>query len=284
MPELPEVQTVISDLNQKIIGKQIVDFWSLWENGIKLPLDQFKKNMVGARIILNERIGKHIIVHLDNNYSIVMHLKMTGHLLLKESNDNNIYFNDRVNQYVRHIFYLLDTESQTKFSLEFSDLRKFGWINLVETDAVRNLTSIQKLGTDALVQDLNKFLILCDRSNKSKIGIFLLDQAKISGIGNIYRSEILYEASIYPLRLVSDLNKEEKEVIFRAIKKVLNLAIELRGTSDSDYRDTAGMLGGFQKVLKVYRRENKPCLNCGLLIKRFKLAQRSVFYCEKCQN
>lgn len=111
-----------------------------------------------------------------------------------------------------------------------------------------------------------------------------MEQELISGIGNIYRSEILFKAGIMPTRHIKDLSDKEIKKIYQAIKKVLEQAIKLRGTSDSDYRDTAGAPGNFQKVMKVYRQAGKKCPKCDTIIKRSTLGQRSVFFCAKCQK
>jgi len=191
------------------------------------------------------------------------------------------YFNEKVNQYIRHKFIF-----KSNATLDFSDLRKFGWVGVVKTIDVENTKEIQNLGVDALSPSFNlkHFSQILEKKSNSIIRTLLLDQALISGIGNIYRSEILFEAGVNPKRKVSTLTKKEIEKIFKATKSILKKAIKLRGTSDSDYRDTEGKVGGFQKVLKVYRREGEKCLRCDGKIKREKLAQRSIFYCLNCQK
>ncbi|MBL7057737.1 DNA-formamidopyrimidine glycosylase [Patescibacteria group bacterium] len=279
MPELPEVQTIVNDLNQNIKGETISRFWSDWNKGIKISLSKFKKKNKNAKIVDAARIGKHIIIHLDNNYSIIIHLKMTGHLLYKRKNLDSPIFQERVNNYVHHIFYFISGNT-----LEFSDLRKFGWLNLVPTKNVNEQKSIKKLGIDALLLTSIKFKNLINKYHKAKIGIFLLNQDIISGIGNIYRSEILFDARINPKKLNSKLSNVEVENILISTKKILKKAIKLRGTTDSDYRDTKGESGKFQTQLKVYRKENQPCVACAKIITKEKLAQRSVFYCQSCQK
>jgi formamidopyrimidine-DNA glycosylase len=111
-----------------------------------------------------------------------------------------------------------------------------------------------------------------------------MDQSKIAGIGNIYASEILFEAGILPGRPAIDTSQEERKMLYKSIKKVLKKAIELRGTSDSDYRDTAGAPGEFQKILKVYRRAGKKCASCGTIVQREKMGQRGTFFCPVCQK
>ncbi|MFZ5982467.1 MAG: Fpg/Nei family DNA glycosylase, partial [Patescibacteria group bacterium] len=131
---------------------------------------------------------------------------------------------------------------------------------------------------------LEKFQEILSKKNKSPIGLILMDQSLLSGIGNIYRSEILFQAGVMPERKAESLSKAEIGKIFESSRKILEKAIKLRGTSDSDYRDTDGAPGGFQKILKVYNRESEKCQKCGTIISRGKMGQRSIFFCSKCQK
>ncbi|MFH0846328.1 MAG: DNA-formamidopyrimidine glycosylase [Patescibacteria group bacterium] len=283
MPELPEVQTVVSDLEKKVVGKTIVGFESVWKKQVRPSFVKFKKGVVGKRILNSRRIGKHIILDLSDKNSIVIHLKMTGHLLLKNRSTRGtpIEFRDRVNGYVRHWFEFSDGSK-----LDFSDMRKFGWIALVKSLEVENMKEISSLGIDALANELTfkKFNELLNKKLNSKIGIVLLDQKWIAGIGNIYRSEILFDAGICPERLGKNLNENERKKIYNSMQKILKKAVKMRGTSDVDYRDTDGKKGSFQNFLKVYRRTGEKCVGCGGLVQTKKMGQRGVFYCKKCQK
>lgn len=280
MPELPEVQTIVNDFKKYTKGERIVKFWSEWENGLKKPIKELVRIIAGSVIINAWRAGKHIVIALNNNHSIVIHLKMTGHLLFKEDNKKiNKNFEDRVNQYIRHRFTFASGNV-----LEFSDLRKFGWIDVIPSSSVNELKSIKKLGVDAMKIKETGFRELVKNGKETKVGVFLLKQEVISGIGNIYRSEILFDSEIHPERRLSSLSKKEIESVFKSMRRILAKAIKLRGTSDSDYRDMSGKAGRFQEVLKVYRKEGDACVRCGELIKRMKIGQRSVFYCDYCQK
>jgi len=289
MPELPEVQTVVSDLNKKIKGEIIASFWSDWPSAIKnATLAKFKKAIKNSKILGARRIGKNIFIDLTGEKTLYIHLKMTGHLLIKskvESRKLKVntadHFQDRVNQYIHHIW-----QFKSGKRLEFSDLRKFAKIILVKTKEVEDLPEIKALGIDALDPHftLAKFREILSRKPKALVGVLLMDQTLIAGIGNIYRSEILFLAGVLPTRKVGNLSKEEEKKIFLATKKILKKAVELRGTSDSDYRDTDGAPGGFQKILRVYRKAGEKCEKCDRMIESDKLAQRSVFFCPKCQK
>jgi formamidopyrimidine-DNA glycosylase len=289
MPELPEVETIVSDLNKKIKGAIITKFWSDFPSAVKgATLLQFQRELKAKKILSAERVGKNIFLHLSDGKSLHIHLRMTGHLLVKKQevrskkHQSADYFNDKVNQYIHHIWYL----SKNK-TLEFSDLRKFATIQLLETKTLGKYLAEKKIGIDAMSEKftLAKFNELLNAKPKMLIGIFLLDQSIISGIGNIYRSEILFMAGVLPERNAESLTKDERKKIYLSTKKILKLAIKMRGTSDSDYRDSDGAPGHFQKMLKVYRRDKSPCpQKCGGVILRKKMAQRSVFFCEKCQK
>jgi formamidopyrimidine-DNA glycosylase len=314
VPELPEVQTVVVDLNKKIVGYEIVDFWSDWPSAIKnKTLVNFKKEIKNRKILGVRRVGKNIFIDLSGGKTLYIHLKMTGHLLIKSQNTNNKtqtnhnnqntnnktpdYFSDRVNSYIHHIWKLEGKGQKSKVAektLEFSDVRKFAKIVLDDTQKINDLKEIKKLGIDVMSKSftLKKFAeILNKKSAKGgsafggkAIGLVLLDQELMSGIGNIYRSEILFAAGINPWRKIETLSADERKKIYKSIIAILKKAIKMRGTSDSDYRDTAGAPGNFQKVLRVYRRTGKPCKKCGTIIQKINIGQRSAFYCPKCQK
>jgi len=294
MPELPEVQTIVSDLNKKIKGETITGFWSDHKKAVKNKFEDFIKEIKGRKILETERIGKNIFINLSGRKTIYIHLKMTGHLLIKKrgtagEKQKSKFFSDRVNQYIHHIFYLGKNKT-----LEFSDLRKFGKIILCNTEKMQDMPEIKNLGVDVMSEKftLKKFQEILNRKSvrggfvygEKKIRDILMDQSAMSGIGNIYSSEILFRAGVRPERKAGSLDNKEIKEIFKAIKSILKRAVEMRGTSDSDYRDTSGAPGGFQKALKVYRRTGEKCQDCDTIIKRIKMGQRSAFVCPKCQK
>ncbi|MDD3607754.1 MAG: bifunctional DNA-formamidopyrimidine glycosylase/DNA-(apurinic or apyrimidinic site) lyase [Candidatus Moranbacteria bacterium] len=291
MPELPEVQTVVNDLNKKIKGYEIIDFQTEWAKSIKMPLPEFKKRLVGHRIKKIVRRGKNLLFQLDNGLIMLVHLKMTGHLLvkgdkLKNKKTKDKFFNEKVNQHIRHIWFL--RRGRDKRTLEFSDLRKFAKIILLDKESYKTEKSLNNLGMEPLSRDFTeeKLKEILDKKKKTAIKIVLMDQRLIAGIGNIYANEILFGSGIDPRRRAGEIKQKEVVKLYRQIKTILKKAIEMRGTSDSDYRDTDGAPGGFQKILKVYNREGMKCKRkgCRGYIKRIKLGQRSAFYCEECQK
>lgn len=283
MPELPEVQTVVSQLGRKVVGKIIQSFWSDWKKRIFPSTLVFAKKVRGAAILGTRRFGKHIVIDLDNGFSIVAHLKMTGHFLVKNKGNrlSAAFTQDPVNGYIHHILTFTD-----KTTLEFSDMRKFGWLHIMKTGEVETLSSIASLGIDALSPKLTPehFQGLLLDKKKRPIGVVLLEQSLLAGIGNIYRSEVLFLAGINPMRQIETLTKSEWPKILPAIKKVLRTAVKFRGTSVGDFRDTDGTEGSFQKTLFVYGRTGEPCKKCGTMILRKKIGQRSIFFCSRCQK
>lgn len=282
MPELPEVQTVVSQLDRKISGRQIVSVWSDWQKKILTPFRAFVKGVVGAKVLGARRLGKHIVIDLDDDYSIVAHLKMTGHFLVKDASNRNsdAFTKDRINGYIHHIMTFADGTT-----LEFSDMRKFGWLKLLKTDEVETSKNIAELGIDALSRKLTLTLfreLLLTRKHRT-VGEVLLEQNLIAGIGNIYRSEALFLAGILPTRKIETLKQSDWSKLLPAIKKVLRHAVRLRGTSDGDFRDTDGLQGRFRRVLYVYGRTGEPCKKCGTIIERKKIGSRSIFFCSRCQ-
>ena len=283
MPELPEVQTVVSQLGEYVVGKKIAQFWSGWPKKIFPSYHIFETGVKGRIIKAVHRRGKHIEIVLDNGFSIVVHLKMTGHFLYKtpKTRDSAIFTQDKVNGYIHHIFTFTD-----KVTLEFSDMRKFGWLRLMPTEEVAKLKSIDTLGVDALSPQFNQkaFHQILEKRQYRKIGPVLLEQNLIAGIGNIYRSEALFLAGILPSRLVKNLSSDDKSRLLKSIKKVLREAVRLQGTTDGDFRNIFGEPGKFKKALFVYRRDKESCKKCGTIILRDKMMQRSVFYCTTCQH
>lgn len=321
MPELPEVQTVVSQLGRKIVGRTIRSFETEWAKAVRPSMVMFEAAVVGAKILSVRRIGKHIVIDLDGGndrtrkrlfsrlsfgasenaphpdvekspsasdcedgryISIVIHLKMTGHLLVKDrKNAKSESWSDPYNQFIRHRF-----ELSGGLTIDFSDMRKFAWMEMVPSERVEHMASVSGLGVDALSPRFTQkyFDTILEEKSKQKVGVLLLDQSNIAGIGNIYRCEALFVAGVLPGRIAATLVTDERARLFRAIKFVLRRAVRFRGTSDGDFRDTDGLPGGFQRRLGVYGRGGKPCPRCGTMITREKLGSRSVFFCPQCQK
>ncbi len=283
MPELPEAQTVVSQLGKKAIGKMVSGFSSEWKKNVRPSFAAFVRRAKSGSVVAVRRFGKHIVIDLDNGFSIVIHLKMTGHLLWKtdENRESKAFVDDPYNGFIRHTLSFSDGST-----LEFSDMRKFGWLHVMPTKEVEELPSISGLGIDALSPELTtkRFREIVLSRPKRTIGEALLDQDRIAGIGNIYRSEALFLACVRPDRIVASITDEEWQRLLPAVKQVLRHAARLGGLSGGDFRDTDGRDGRFQRAAYTYQRDGDPCKICGTIIKRKKLGQRSVFYCAHCQK
>lgn len=290
MPELPEVQTVVNDLNKRIIGRRIINVWSDWQKTVKKP--DFKKFVYlikEKKILKIERRAKNLLFYLSDDLMMLSHLKMTGHWLIGKWEIKNMgviplepkeVITDPYNKYIHLIFYLDNGKM-----LALSDLRKFAKILLGTTEEIKNLEEIKKLGPEPLDRSfkIEEFIKLI-KSERGKIKQVLMNQEVISGIGNIYADEILWLAKIHPFKPANKLSEKELREVYKDIKIILNKSLKLRGTSSSDYRDTAGKKGEYHKHLLAYQREGEKCNRCGTLIKRVKLGGRSAHYCPKCQK
>jgi len=287
MPELPEVETTVRDLKKKVLKRTFLDVWCDFPKMIKSPknFEEFKRKIKNKKILNVWRAGKNIIFDLSQNFSLLIHQKLTGHLLygkwqmtkekwqaLKEGPLKD----DPMNRFL-HLVFQLDNG----FQIALSDLRKFAKVELAKTEEIKE--ELKSLGPDPLKISFEEFKKRLT-SRKGKIKQVLMDQEVISGVGNIYSDEALFLAKIHPFKETSKLKENELEELYQALRKVLKKAIELKGESISDYRTPSGERGGFDKLRKVYRREGEKCFRCGTTIKRVKIGGRSAHFCPKCQK
>lgn len=289
MPELPEVETTVSELKEKIIGRKITHLWSDTKKLVKRPknFSLFEKEIKKGKILDIKRKGKNILIEIDGKI-LLIHLKLTGHLLYgkfrlrkgKWEGEKGFLKTDPANRFI-HLLFFLDNGKM----LALSDLRKFAKIELGKREEILNSPQLLKLGPDPLDKKFN-FSSFKERLERVKKDIkrALMDQKIISGIGNIYSDEILFEAKVHPLKKVKKLSQKELKKIFFSMKKILKKAILAKGESISDYRRPTGEKGGFDRLRKVYRRENQSCKVCQTLIKRIKIGGRSSYFCPKCQK
>ena len=290
MPELPEVETTVRGLKRRVLARTFLDVWTDSPKIIKKPkkIEELKKKIKGRKIIRVWRRGKNIIFDLSGGYSLLIHQKLTGHLLvgkwklkgqkweaLKEGP-----LREPVNLYIRVMFWL-----SGNLMLALSDLRKFAKVELWQKENLMESKGIKNIGLDPLDRDFTfeKFKKIL-KKKKGKIKQVLMDQSVIAGIGNIYSDEILFASRIHPLRRANELKDKELEKLYREIKRILKKAIELKGESISDYRIPNGEKGGFDKMRKVYRKKGEKCPRCGTIIRRIKVGGRSAHFCPKCQK
>lgn len=286
MPELPEVETVKRGLSKLIIRKKITTATSdNFKSFPNLP-EEIEAFLLGASIVAVRRRAKVIIIDLDTNYSLVVHLKMTGQLVYRgEENWGAGHPNDSL------IGDLPDktTHAELEFSdgskLFFNDQRKFGWMKLLATPLVEELPFFQKVGPEPLTEQFTTEVLTqrLHRRSKSRIKAALLDQTTVAGLGNIYVDESLFLSQIHPETPVGDLTSEQLERLTGNIKHVLQQSIDAGGSSSRNYVDADGNRGNYLDGAYVYGRAGLPCRLCGTPIEKLKVAGRGTHICPICQ-
>jgi len=275
MPELPEVETIVRQLDRKIRGKKITDFTcGSPKILVTHKLVDFQKEIKNKKILAVARRGKIILISLSRDLALAIHLRLTGQLFIRKPKDPADHFN-------RAIFTL-----GKNWQLRFNDLRLFGKISLYSQKEIKNnFDKIQKLGPEPFdkIFTLRNFKNIL-KSSRIKIKAFLLDQSKISGLGNIYSDEALFYAGIHPLIPADKISAAKSKKLYLGIKKILRDAIAAHGTSMDTYYDVNGKTGKYAAKLKVYHRRGQPCFACDAKIARVKVGGRSSHFCPKCQS
>ena len=290
MPELPEVETIVRGLRSKLKNRRIVGLWTDWPKYFRPKSEKEIRNyIIGRKIISIERRAKNILIHLSGNHLLLIHQKLSGHLLFgKWQRKKNSWQSltrgplreDRSNQYIRLVLNLDNGQM-----LALSDLRRFAKVLGGTETEIMNLPDLKNLGPEPLASNftyLNFKKLFVNK--KGYIKQKLTDPFFIAGIGNIYADEILWVSKIHPLQRLEKLNKKNLKTFYKAIKKVLKKALRLRGSSVDDYRDAFGGRGRYNLVRWVYQREGQPCYRCGAKIKRIKIGNRSAHFCPRCQK
>ena len=270
MPELPEVQTTVQGL--QILSNMKINNIKIYSTKLRYKIPKnLSKQLKNIKIKKIYRIGKYIIINLGNQYSLIFHLGMSGRLRVLKS----CKFTKR-----KHDHFMLVT---TKNALIYNDVRKFGFIDLLKTKEVLNKDYIFKLGIDALDKKLS-VMYFYKKIQKSDVLIkqILLNQHIVCGIGNIYASEILFDAKISPFRKGKDLNKSQISTILNSVRKILKKGIKYGGSSINDYVSPDGTLGNFQNNFKVYGKAGFHVK--GFEIKKTVLYGRSTFFCPEIQK
>ena len=269
MPELPEVETTVKSLNI-LKNKKVINL-SIHTKKLRYPVPINKlKKIINSKIINLRRIAKYVIIDLNISNSIIIHLGMSGRLKII-----------KINMPIKNHDHLVFKFNNIK--LIYNDPRRFGFIDIAESDKIKNIRYIKKLGIDALDKNLSAEY-LYQKFHKSEVLIkqLLLNQYIVAGIGNIYASEILYDAKISPFRKGNSLKKSHIGTIVKSTRKILRKAIKFGGSSINDYVSPDGTLGNFQNNFKVYGREGCKIKGCD--IKKEVLYGRSTFFCPEIQK
>jgi formamidopyrimidine-DNA glycosylase len=288
MPELPEVETIKRGLDNLIIGKQVlaVDF-DTPKSFPNAPSD-VKQFLIGAKVETITRRGKALLFRLSSDYSLIVHLRMTGQLVY---DDSHTHFgaghpNDSL------ISHLPDKSTRVQLSftdgslLFFNDQRKFGWMRLYPSTMVDEINFFSRLGPDPLAADFSwqKLRERLMKRPRSVIKAVMLDQSILAGVGNIYADESLWEASIHPATPVNALTVKDFKNLHTALIKVLNLSLERGGSTDRNYVNAEGGRGSYLEFASVFRRQNQPCPRCGRTIIKVRIAGRGTHLCPYCQR
>ncbi len=270
MPELPEVETIRKGL-ENLVGKKVSRIFRS-EKKLRIITSLDLQGLKCAKILNVRRRARYLLINFNNKTTLVIHLGMSGRVTLRSKFDQE-----------KHDHFALQFDDNSW--LIFNDPRRFGFIDLIESKNISQHKMLAPLGPEPLSEDFNTdYLQEKLRGKKINIKTAMMDNKIVVGVGNIYINEALFDSGISPLRCSCDLGKGELKKLVESIKKILASAIELGGSSISDYVDSNGSLGNFQKGFKVYGRIKENCLLCRNLIRKIKLNGRSSFYCTNCQK
>jgi formamidopyrimidine-DNA glycosylase len=286
MPELPEVETVRRGLEKLIIARTIknVDF----DNPKSFPNDMSLVNefMVSTIVVAVRRRAKVLLIELSTNYTLMIHLKMTGQLVyvgktrFGAGHPNDSLINSLPDKSTRVTIHFTDGSK-----LYFNDQRKFGWMKLLPSELVAEEPFMLKVGPEPLEVSFTDKLFIerVRRRANTSIKAAILDQTVLAGIGNIYADESLWGAKINPNTLVRNLADKQLRVLHREIVYVLKLAIEKGGSTDRNYVNAEGKKGSYIDFARVFRRESLPCPLCSTIVEKSRVAGRGTHICPSCQ-
>ena len=318
MPELPEVETVRVGLGVLLPKRQIKSVDFNWPKSFPNAPSDVKNFLLGSRVKDVRRRAKVLIIDLDSDYSLVIHLKMTGQLVFVAkqqkpspvtSHQSSVTGDRRLatrnpkadlrfgagHPNDSLIGELPDKSTRVTFSFKdnsqlfFNDQRKFGWVRLLPTVEVENLDFFKKVGPEPLADSFTAtdFVARLMRRKNSGIKAVLLDQTVIAGVGNIYADESLWAAKIHPEAKVADLSRSHPEkfkLLYSELRRILRLAIEKGGSTDRNYVNHEGRRGSYLSFANVFRRQGQPCPRCGTNIVKLRVAGRGTHICPTCQK
>ena len=294
MPELPEVETVRRQLEPEVVGRRIERAEVLDQRWTRPePPAATEQALAGRTVEAVGRRGKYLIVHLDDGSALVMHLRMTGNLLLRAAGSEmvaDLMETERLggprlyesHPEARHLRARIVFDDGSE--MWFTDARRFGHGIVLAADEI-DAYFAARLGIEPLSEELTpEGVCALAAGRRAPLKSFLLNQAGVAGIGNIYADEALFRARLHPLSPAGSMKLEHCEELRDAIVEALELALELRGSSIDDYRDARGERGSMQDEFLVHTREGEPCMRCGETIKRIVVSGRSTYFCPGCQR
>ena len=289
MPELPEVETVRRGLKELIVGRTIktakeIDSPKSFPNSPS----EVKEFLIGAKIVAVRRRAKVLLIDLSSDYTLVIHLKMTGQLVFRDEgvafgagHPNDSLIGDLPDRSTR--VEIIFTDGSRLF---FNDQRKFGWMKLFPSLEVPNIDFMKKVGPEPLEDDFTAKMLFerLQRRKNTTIKAAILDQTVLAGVGNIYADEGLWGAKIHPATRVKDVSKNQIYELWREIREVMTLAIEKGGSTDRNYVDAEGKRGSYMDFARAFRRDGQPCpRHPDVLIEKIRVAGRGTHICPVCQ-
>jgi formamidopyrimidine-DNA glycosylase len=287
VPELPEVETIRIGLKKYLVGHSIQDV------EVKIPklFQGDREHIIGAEIVDVRRFGKGLVIDLSNKYSLAIHIKLTGQLVYRGLNEpkgirvSNVRVGELPNKF-SHVIFTLDKGS----ILYYNDPRRFGWIKVVETEAVGALPFFKDLGPEFPgvrsgegTLDLEQFGQILGRAG-TPIKQVLMDQKRMSGIGNIYANDSLYDAKIDPKKPSKELSALEVRGLFNSLKKVFATGLKYGGSSELNYVNALGEDGQYQNHTLIYGKKGEKCKRDGSVIQKNYLGGRGTYFCPTCQK
>lgn len=280
MPELPEVETIVRRLQTVLPGKQIASASALHHKSFVGAIDALK----GAEISHISRTAKIARIHLSNNHELLVHLKMTGQLIYQDQHQRlggGHPTADWTNQLPsRHTRVVMELSDSAK--LFFNDMRIFGWMKLLDAAGVQR--ELQGYAPD-IIDPVVTAKYLAEKLARRSVAIkqAVMDNAVVSGVGNIYANDALFVARIHPQRASNSLTQNEVTLLHRALVQVIESGIAAGGATIDTFVQVDGFSGKYQEMVKVYKQEGKPCQVCNTPIVRIKQGGRSSFFCPSCQ-
>lgn len=287
MPELPEVETVKRGLEKLLVGHTVVGFDVLRDKSFPNDHETAQQFLVGSKVLEIRRRAKVLLIDLSSNYTLVVHLKMTGQLVYQSADERfgAGHPNDSLVRKLPDNSTRVALQLDNKATLFFNDQRVFGWMKLFPITEVENIDFMKKLGPEPLEPSFTAevFIERLMRRKNSRIKAVLLDQSVLAGVGNIYADESLWAAKIHPETRVVDIPKTKLITLHKELIAVLHKSIEAGGSTDRNYVNAEGKKGSYISFAKVFRREGQDCERCGTEIIKMRSAGRGTHVCPTCQ-
>jgi len=287
MPELPEVETIRIGLAKLLPNRVIKDVWHDWHKSFPNAPADVARFMVNAKVEFVRRRAKVLIIELSSEYSLVIHLKMTGQLVFRgeevfgAGHPTNSLVGELPDKSTRVIIDFTDGSK-----LFFNDQRKFGWMRLLPAIEVPEIDFMKKVGPEPLENDftVKEFIERLYLRKNSAIKPVLLDQTIIAGVGNIYADESLWLARIHPETAVAKISKPKLVLLYNTLRDVLWISIKNGGSTDRNYVNSGRQKGSYLSFAKVFRKQGQPCPRCGTTIEKIRVAGRGTHICSRCQK